>query len=472
MWYLSATAYNAAGESGFSTEVASWPRAVIASADPSQIEQGASHSVVVTGVNFREGDAIGFSHPGIQVDGFTVNSCNQITVNITVAGSASPGTSVFQVTHPSGVSGSVADLLTVVEVLDETAPVIDAIQAADVDGTSATISWTTDEPADSNVFYRKDGQTEYTVVSASDLVTAHTVQLTGLEPETTYEYHVGSTDAAGNTTTSPDDTFTTSESPFAYLRFEAESGVLVDPVRTASGSGAFGEAWIDTPSGTAAGSTSDPAGTATFGVNIPETGTWFIWVRMYGENSSSDSWFESIDGAARAVIDVSVNGEWNWVAGRSYELNQGLHSVELGGRESESRADRILLTNDPGYIPTEQPGADSLPPARVTELTATPADDQVDLSWTNPNDVDYTTTIVRYRTDGQFPTSPVDGMSVTEQGGAPGSSDSFTHQGTSPGVVYHYSAFAIDAEGNVAEAAHAQVLAINVPDPPSGLVVN
>jgi len=80
---------------------------------------------------------------------------------------------------------------------DTTPPVISGVQAIDITLTSATIIWTTDEPADSVVNY---GNTTALVHTASDarLVTSHMVSLGGLDPETTYYYEVQSTDGAGN----------------------------------------------------------------------------------------------------------------------------------------------------------------------------------------------------------------------------------------------------------------------------------
>ena len=65
---------------------------------------------------------------------------------------------------------------------------------------------------------------------------------------------------------------------------------------------------------------------------------------------------------------------------------------------------------------------------------------QVTLSWTNSTSSDFTRTIVRYRTDGKFPVSPVDGFAVTTKTGAPGSSDSFVHTGLTNGTTYSYGA--------------------------------
>ena len=90
---------------------------------------------------------------------------------------------------------------------DTTAPVISSIVAAPLsDG--VTITWTTNEPATSIVAY---GLTTSlgSQATAPGLVTAHSVQITGLTPSTLYRYRVTSADASNNSTSSAILTFTT-----------------------------------------------------------------------------------------------------------------------------------------------------------------------------------------------------------------------------------------------------------------------
>jgi hypothetical protein len=105
-------------------------------------------------------------------------------------------------------SGNWSDPVTDTITLDTTAPNISAVSASNITQTGATITWTTDETADSMVEY---GLTTSYGQSASDtpLVTNHSIDLTGLSDSTTYHYRVQSTDAAGNQATSSDATFQT-----------------------------------------------------------------------------------------------------------------------------------------------------------------------------------------------------------------------------------------------------------------------
>ncbi len=473
VWYFGATASNAAGESGFSNETSSMPRPVVSTASPSSADQGTQLDVTLSGVNYQAGTTVQFSNGGITVNSAAVSSCTDIVVNITIGAGATPGPVDVEVTRADGVRGSASGIFTVVAPADTTPPVVSAISAGNVAATSAVISWTTDEPADSQVFFRRVGETSYQQTAIdSNLVTNHSVTLQGLMPDTMYDFHVRSADAAGNSTTSPDDTFMTATSQYSYITIEAESGTLVSPIQATAGAGAFAGEWIDTPAGPT-GSPSNPRGTATFGVHLPSSGTWYLWVRMYGASDQSNSWYESVDGGSRGTIGTSTTGVWEWVEGRSNSLNAGLHSVELAGRESEARADRILLTDDPGFVPTEQPGSDTTPPAGVSQLVATAGDSTVQLSWTNPAS-DYAMTVIRYRTDGQFPAHPADGLPLMEIAGAAGASDSFDHVGLVNGQTYSYGVFVVDAAGNASAAAEAEATPAVIPqapDPPTNLRV-
>src|SRR6266542_3379886 len=110
----------------------------------------------------------------------------------------------------SNATASVSSISLEVELLDSTAPVITGVSSSAVTHNSATISWTTNEPADSQVEYGTT--TAYGQSTALDpaLVTAHSQGLSGLTPGMPYHYRVKSIDATGNLAVSGDFTFTTS----------------------------------------------------------------------------------------------------------------------------------------------------------------------------------------------------------------------------------------------------------------------
>src|SRR5207253_9916650 len=90
--------------------------------------------------------------------------------------------------------------------------------ASYVTNTTATITWTTNRTADTQVDY--DGTpSSYSHSTALDssLVTTHSVIIFGLSPNTTYHFKVKSRDAASILATTRDYTFTTSSPPVITL---------------------------------------------------------------------------------------------------------------------------------------------------------------------------------------------------------------------------------------------------------------
>jgi hypothetical protein len=91
---------------------------------------------------------------------------------------------------------------------DTTPPVISGVSSSHLSGTGATITWTTNEPSDSQVEYGTTTGYGSTALNSS-MVTSHSQALSGLSKSTLYHYRVKSRDAAGNLATSGDYTFTT-----------------------------------------------------------------------------------------------------------------------------------------------------------------------------------------------------------------------------------------------------------------------
>ncbi len=93
--------------------------------------------------------------------------------------------------------------------LDETSPEISDVSVVLSCDTVATVSWTTNELASSEVGYGLSSVDEETTTDSS-LVVSHEIVLSSLEQDETYLYEVRSTDAAGNAA-SEDGSFTTDE---------------------------------------------------------------------------------------------------------------------------------------------------------------------------------------------------------------------------------------------------------------------
>ena len=123
---------------------------------------------------------------------------------------------------------------------DQTAPVISAIPTVTTDST-ATITWKTDENANSTVYFGTTSPLDLTddsteKVSDSDRVKLHSIALTDLEADTTYYAVIKSKDAAGNVQTSAQFSFETDKEG------DIEAPILSDIITTA-GSSTINVSW-------------------------------------------------------------------------------------------------------------------------------------------------------------------------------------------------------------------------------------
>ncbi|MCK9296588.1 MAG: fibronectin type III domain-containing protein [Desulfobulbaceae bacterium] len=107
-------------------------------------------------------------------------------------------------------------------------PVISNIAVTDVSGQSATISWTTDQPATSRLDF---GETiAYgNIVADTELVSEHGVVLTGLLAGTTYHFTITAANAAGAAATSPDQTFFTLSTMLLTITSPADGETITTP---------------------------------------------------------------------------------------------------------------------------------------------------------------------------------------------------------------------------------------------------
>jgi phosphodiesterase/alkaline phosphatase D-like protein len=108
---------------------------------------------------------------------------------------------------PSGnpaVEPATGDPLSFMTLAHTTPPVISGVTATLApSGLAATVAWTTDETATSVVLYGMDPENLNLTAGIADLVTSHSVPLTGLAAGTTYYYRVRSVDAYGVGATLP-----------------------------------------------------------------------------------------------------------------------------------------------------------------------------------------------------------------------------------------------------------------------------
>ncbi|HQO20951.1 MAG TPA: hypothetical protein PLA03_11400, partial [Acidobacteriota bacterium] len=101
--------------------------------------------------------------------------------------------------------------------IDCTGPTISNVAVTNITGNSATVTWDTNENANSRVTYGTSTPPGTNADNLASYVTSHTINLTGLTPCTQYYFSVTSADVAGNSVTDTNGgsyyTFTTPNTP-------------------------------------------------------------------------------------------------------------------------------------------------------------------------------------------------------------------------------------------------------------------
>jgi hypothetical protein len=111
------------------------------------------------------------------------------------------------------------------------------------------------------------------------------------------------------------------------------------------------------------------SGTATLSFEVPLAGTYYVWCRILAPVDTQDSFFVTPEGAQEDVYDDASHWipQWQWtrlngrggtghpltINPRTVDLVAGTNTIQFRGRETSSKVDRILLTNDPNFVPTE-----------------------------------------------------------------------------------------------------------------------
>lgn len=143
---------------------------------------------------------------------------SMVTSHSLILNDLTPTTLYHYRVHSADASGNAAassnaTFTTTATSGDTTPPVISAVASTSITASGATITWTTDEPADSQVEYGLTTAYGSLTTLNPALTTGHSQALTGLSANSLYHFRVRSRDAASNLAVSGDATFTTLTQP-------------------------------------------------------------------------------------------------------------------------------------------------------------------------------------------------------------------------------------------------------------------
>lgn len=210
-------------------------------------------------------------------------------------------------------NGAAGVAYTATAMVDCTGPAITNVQVSSITDTSAVVSWTTSEPADSRVTF---GATLPPARTADvvELATTHSVQLTGLTPCAGYLFSVRSADAAGNATTDDNGglyyAFSTSGRAYAFGPDDVESG---SGAWTATGQWHVDTCRFFSPSHAwKAGATACPGQYADSTDSYLTSPAFALGSPGHGMHLRFRQWYNTESGYDWCTVQISVDGGSTW----------------------------------------------------------------------------------------------------------------------------------------------------------------
>ena len=392
---LAATA-SAIGGAPFASSDTTPPTVAITAPAP-----GASVAGTVT-VAAAASDNVGVSGVQLKLDGMNLGAEDiaapyAVSWNTATAVNGSHILTAVARDAAGNTAASTAVGVTVANV-DTTPPLFSSITVSSIGPNSTAITWTTNEPSDSQVEYGLTTAYGSLTALGPPLVTAHSQTLTGLAPATFYHYRVRSRDGAGNLAVSADFTLTTASA----------ASVSVSPTSLSFGSVTVGSS------------------SAAQDVQITNTGSVGVSVSSLtttGPFTISQNYCQS-------------NGGWNGVMAPGTHCDVLVSFAPVAGGSATgtlsiiaaTRASAVSFTGT-GVVP-----ADTTLPSTPTGLTATAvSSSQVTLTWSPSTD-----------------NVGVAGYKVFQNGTqiATVSTSGYQDAGRSPATTYTYTVAAYDAAGN------------------------
>ncbi|MGV3772119.1 MAG: CARDB domain-containing protein [Verrucomicrobiales bacterium] len=154
------------------------------------------------------------------------------------------GTNIVVISAARDTEGALVQTAPIYElVVDATLPRVNSVLASSSSG-NAVITWTSDEPATSQVEYGATTSYGRNTPLSVALTTSHRVLVTGLAPDTVYNFRVRSRDKAGNETFSSNATFRTLRAPDLFV-----SGIQVLPVQNLMSGSEITVVWTNANNG-------------------------------------------------------------------------------------------------------------------------------------------------------------------------------------------------------------------------------
>lgn len=343
-------------------------------------------------------------------------------------------------------SVSYSDIIT----LDTTYPTIFSVASSNITTNSANISWNTNESSTLQIEYGlTPSYGQLTTLNPSLFNTSHSVSLGGLSDDTTYNYRVRSIDQAGNESVSINQTLITQP---AVLPDTTPPADITDLLSSNISQTSVDLAW------TAVGDDNGARG---------PTGVAYQYDLRYSISYLSDSssqtdkdtwWNNALEVSGEPTPQVAGSEEYISVGlspaiSYYFTLKTSDEVPNWSGLSNIISVTTLEEQEEPGPEPTVTPSGggggggayqDTIPPVQPADFEATPADKQITLTWTNPQDTDFVRVKI-LRKENEAPASHDDSTALIIYEGI---NQEHTDIDLDNEITYYYAIYAYDKKPN------------------------
>ena len=155
---------------------------------------------------------------------------------------------------------------------------------------------------------------------------------------------------------------------------EAESGDLLLPMGKQDDLGASGNRYIMViPATDEMGNGNNGQGSANYKIYIPVEGRYRLWLRVLAPTGNNNSCYITVNGSTEYQWSFEFNpSAWKWKSPisqtHSFTLPSGFIDFTIRNRESGTQIDKILLTRNESYTPSEE-GDETQPFSFITNAS-------------------------------------------------------------------------------------------------------
>lgn len=314
-------------------------------------------------------------------------------------------------------------------------PVISNVVVTNVAVSSATISWTTDLPATSQVHYGTSSSYGQSTTKDAALTTSHSVNLANLTDNTVYHFCAESVGATGLAGRSSDRTFMTPTAPLEIIVDNLQGSVTLGTWTPLTDSGG----WPTTASQYVYAPNVNTSTTAkfTWTPNLPTTGHYnvYCWYKAATADRTTSARYTIVYAGGQTMVtpvNQTINGSQWYKIADSVQFDAGTSGyVQLGNKTGEADGTKKVVAD---AIRFEYAENDTTPPSVPTNLAAAAVStSQINLTWSASID---NQVVVGYRV---YRNSQIVGST---------SSTSYSDTGLDANTQYTYTVTAYDAKSN------------------------